>query len=276
MYRISPRKIVAFGALAFSLVFTGCLTDDKGQESDGPVITTNPTDQTVMAGSNATFTVVASGSGPVTYQWMKNGANIEGATNATLNYQAGSGDDDASFTVKVTDKSGSTTSAPAYLRLALTSQNIILGAQDNATGSFLDLDNWTRYTVSTAPAQQNNIDLVFAFSTADTAAALYSPDVAKNGTNGSNGFTFMNTWTAANTTPIKVVTVADFGAVQSASAIKNLFDNGQNPPTTGKVRIESGTTIVAKSNGGLYVLIRVTGVTQSASGVANLTGKAKW
>src|SRR5690349_22059672 len=48
-----------------------------------PAVTTQPASQTVTAGQAATFTVVASGTAPLTYQWQKNGANISGATSAS-------------------------------------------------------------------------------------------------------------------------------------------------------------------------------------------------
>jgi len=47
-----------------------------------PSITTQPTDQTVTAGQTATFTVVASGTAPLSYQWQENNANISGAPNS--------------------------------------------------------------------------------------------------------------------------------------------------------------------------------------------------
>src|SRR5207249_8024356 len=47
-----------------------------------PTITTQPVNQTVTAGQSATFTVVAYGTAPLSYQWQKNGANIPGATSA--------------------------------------------------------------------------------------------------------------------------------------------------------------------------------------------------
>jgi len=49
-----------------------------------PSITTNPQNQTVWAGSTASFSVGASGSGPLTYQWNDSLGAIAGATNATL------------------------------------------------------------------------------------------------------------------------------------------------------------------------------------------------
>lgn len=49
----------------------------------GPTITTQPANQTVIAGQTATFAVVASGTAPLSYQWQKNGTNISGATSAS-------------------------------------------------------------------------------------------------------------------------------------------------------------------------------------------------
>src|SRR6266853_2017059 len=48
-----------------------------------PTITTPPANQTVTAGQTATFTVVAGGTAPLSYQWQKNGVNIAGATAAS-------------------------------------------------------------------------------------------------------------------------------------------------------------------------------------------------
>src|SRR2546428_513218 len=52
-----------------------------------PTITTQPANQTVTAGKTATFSVVASGSVPLSYQWQKNNGtgflNISGATAAS-------------------------------------------------------------------------------------------------------------------------------------------------------------------------------------------------
>src|SRR2546422_2254966 len=48
-----------------------------------PSITTQPTSQTVTAGQSATFSVAASGTAPLSYQWRKNGTAISGATSAS-------------------------------------------------------------------------------------------------------------------------------------------------------------------------------------------------
>src|SRR4030095_8478596 len=58
----------------YKVTFTG---------STAPVITNQPQSITVSKGNPATFSVTATGTQPLTYQWRKNGANINGATNST-------------------------------------------------------------------------------------------------------------------------------------------------------------------------------------------------
>ena len=48
-----------------------------------PSITTQPANQTVNAGQTASFSVVATGTTPLSYQWQENGSNISGATSAS-------------------------------------------------------------------------------------------------------------------------------------------------------------------------------------------------
>jgi len=55
-----------------------------------PSISSQPQSQTNLAGSTATFSVTASGTPPLTYQWFKNGViladgdNVSGAGTSTL------------------------------------------------------------------------------------------------------------------------------------------------------------------------------------------------
>jgi arabinan endo-1,5-alpha-L-arabinosidase len=80
-----------------------------------PAITTQPQSQTVTAGASVQFSVTASGSPVPAYQWNFNGAAIIGATGSTLsltNVQTASA---GTYTVTVTNSSGSVTSANATL-----------------------------------------------------------------------------------------------------------------------------------------------------------------
>lgn len=81
-----------------------------------PLITTQPTSQTITAGQTATFSVVASGQGHLTYQWWKNGVSINGATSSSYNTPAATASDTGSqFTVVVSNSKGSATSDAAAL-----------------------------------------------------------------------------------------------------------------------------------------------------------------
>jgi hypothetical protein len=81
-----------------------------------PTITTQPASQTVTAGQTATFTVVAGGTAPLSYQWQKNGANIAGATAANYTTPAtATSDSGSTFRVVVNNTAGTVTSAAASL-----------------------------------------------------------------------------------------------------------------------------------------------------------------
>ena len=81
-----------------------------------PTITTQPANRTVTAGQTATFSVVASGTAPLSYQWQKNGANISGATSASYTTPAAStGDNGSTFRAVVGNAAGTETSSGATL-----------------------------------------------------------------------------------------------------------------------------------------------------------------
>lgn len=81
-----------------------------------PTISQHPTNQTVSVGNTATFTVSASGTPPLTYQWQKNNVDIPGATSASYTTPATvSGDNGATFRCVVTNAFGSTNSNSATL-----------------------------------------------------------------------------------------------------------------------------------------------------------------
>jgi len=81
-----------------------------------PSITTQPAGQTVTVGQTATFTVVATGTAPLSYQWQKNGTVISGATSASYTTPVTtSADNGALFRVVVSNSVGSVTSSAATL-----------------------------------------------------------------------------------------------------------------------------------------------------------------
>ena len=74
-----------------------------------PTISTQPASLTITQAQNASFTVAASGTGTLSYQWRKgstnlaNGGNISGATSATLTLTSAALADAGTYTVVVTN-----------------------------------------------------------------------------------------------------------------------------------------------------------------------------
>ncbi len=88
-----------------------------------PSITSQPASQTVTAGQAATFNVAATGTSPMTYQWMKNGSAVSGATSSSYTTPPTTASDNASkFSVVANNGAGSSTSAGATLTVNSASQ----------------------------------------------------------------------------------------------------------------------------------------------------------
>jgi hypothetical protein len=91
-----------------------------GNDAVVPAITTQPTDQRVVVGQTATFTVAANGAAPLSYQWQKGSTPITGATASSYTTPATTVADDAStFQVVVSNSTGSVTSSSATLTVAV-------------------------------------------------------------------------------------------------------------------------------------------------------------
>jgi glucose/arabinose dehydrogenase len=95
---------------------TGAVYKIQYTAGQGPSITTHPADRTVSVGASATFSVVASGSTPLSYQWQRNNVDIPNATSSsyTLN-NAQLSDSGAQFRCVVTNSFGDATSNQAEL-----------------------------------------------------------------------------------------------------------------------------------------------------------------
>lgn len=104
-----------------------------------PSITSQPQGQTVTAGSNATFTVVASGSEPLSYQWRFNGAAIAGATSASYTIASAQLVDAGEYSVVVANAVGSATSTAATLTVNVNA--IFSGRATVLTANILGVTN---------------------------------------------------------------------------------------------------------------------------------------
>jgi phosphoesterase family protein/putative Ig domain-containing protein/immunoglobulin I-set domain protein/Ig-like domain-containing protein len=162
-----------------------------------PTITTQPASQTLTAGQSASFSVSASGTAPLAYQWKKGGAPISGATSNS--YSTGpttAGENGAIFTVTVSNSAGAATSDPADLTVnpaplapAITAQpkSVTVTAGQSATfavtasGTAPLQYQWNRNGSAIAGAIAANYTIT-ATSTADNGAKF---NVAVTNTAGS-------------------------------------------------------------------------------------------
>jgi hypothetical protein len=147
-----------------------------------PTITTSPTNQTVTAGQTATFTVVAAGTAPLSYQWQKNAANIAGATAASYTtLVTATADSGSTFAVVVTNTSGTATSAtatltvnPAPVEPTITTQPASQTVTAGQTATF------TVVAAGTAPLgyqwRRNGVNIAGASSASYTTAVTTTAD----------------------------------------------------------------------------------------------------
>ena len=111
------------GLTACGQVGTQVLSQPDTLAAVAPSVTTQPKDQSIKVGDAATFSVVAAGSVPLSYQWHRNGAAIAGATAARYTTPATISDDDGNtFAVIVSNSAGTVASSSA--RLSVTASAI--------------------------------------------------------------------------------------------------------------------------------------------------------
>ncbi len=123
------------GAIGNSYSIPSVSADDKGSYSvmvsnicgsveseiatltlnSGPSIQVQPTSQAVCIGSAVTFNAAANGTEPLSYQWMKNGEGILGATGNSYSIPSVSAEDEGSYSVMVSNICGSVESEIATL-----------------------------------------------------------------------------------------------------------------------------------------------------------------
>jgi len=84
-----------------------------------PVIVTPPQNQSVIEGSNATFSVNLKGTPPLSYQWKFSETNIPGATTSTYARIHAQPGDAGNYLVTVTNVAGGVTSSPVTLTVVL-------------------------------------------------------------------------------------------------------------------------------------------------------------
>jgi len=180
-----------------------------------PTITSQPSSQTVTAGQTATFSVAATGSAPLSYQWRRNGVNISGATASTCTTPTTSADNGALFSAVVSNSAGSMTSSSATLTV-------------NAAA--------VAPSITTQPSSQTvAAGQTATFSVAATGSALLSYQWRKNGASisgaTSSSYTTAATTTADSGSQFSVVVSNSAGSITSNSATLTVTASSSCPCT---------------------------------------------
>jgi hypothetical protein len=120
MNRSSLVLILVLLVILLGIFSTGCSglasTTTAGPVATAPSITAQPTSQSVTAGQTASFSVAATGTAPLNYQWKKNGVAVYGASSPAYSTPTtNSSDNGEQFTVVVSNSAGSVTSSAAIL-----------------------------------------------------------------------------------------------------------------------------------------------------------------
>jgi hypothetical protein len=108
-------KAVVFNAFGFAVSRAAILTVE---EPTTPVITNQPSGQTVPPGSSVTLSVGYTGTGPFYFQWRRNGINVAEATNETLTLSNVQPADAGDYSVVVFTDAGAALSDTAAVRVA--------------------------------------------------------------------------------------------------------------------------------------------------------------
>ena len=150
----------------------------KATSSTAPTISSQPSSKTVTAGQTASFSVTASGTAPLNYQWKKNGAAISGATAASYTTPATtSADSGAQFSVVVNNASGSVTSNLATL--TVTAATLSLNASPTSL-SFGSIDTGATSTLGVTITNSGNSSVTI--SGVSSSGAGFSTSNVSSGT----------------------------------------------------------------------------------------------
>jgi pectate lyase len=121
------------GSTATNIVFNEVRVDLILAASP-PAINTQPQDQSIFVGQNATFTAIASGTGPLSYQWYYNNDTLlTNATGSSLTITNAQVTDTGGYSVIVTNAYGSVPSGTANLTVTVPTAPSIISQPQSLT-----------------------------------------------------------------------------------------------------------------------------------------------
>ncbi|HEY2548338.1 MAG TPA: hypothetical protein VGI46_19860, partial [Candidatus Acidoferrum sp.] len=233
---LRPIFLLQLGIVVAALAFAGCAGISSSHGSGGgtktiaPTISAQPASQTVTVGQTATFSVTATGTAPFTYQWLKNSANITGATGASYTTPATlAGDSGAKFDVVVSNAAGSATSAVATLTVTAADVAPAITTQPaNQTVTVGQTATFSVAAAGTAPLsyqwQKNSATISGA------TASSYTTPATVSGDNGAKFDVIVTNAVGSSTSTMATLTV-NVATASNIDVVTYHYDNlrtGQN------------------------------------------------
>jgi len=241
---------------------SAAVTITVGATAVPPAIVTQPASQTVFAGADVAFTVSASGTPPLAYQWRKGTTAISGATTTRLSLTSVAAADAGTYAVVVTNVAGSVTSARAVLTvnpapvaptitLQPVSQTVNAGANVSfmvaASGTAPLSYQWRKGTANISGATLAALSLT-SVTTAD--AGSYScvvSNVAGSATSSTA------TLTVNQVTVIISITSPTNGATYTAPATFQLAASATPAASIARVDLYQNVTLIGSASTAPYV-----------------------
>jgi len=202
-------------------LLAGCGSGSTESNTPPPVITTQPSNQTVDSGQTATFSVVATGTS-LSYRWKQGSTSISGANAANYTTPATSATDNGSqFEVTVSNPGGSVTSNA--VTLSVNSKPLIITQPSNESVTVGATATFTVTAAGTAPLSYQWQDGGTNISGA-TAASYTTPATALTD-NGSQFDVVVSNGLGNATSTAATLTVTSTAA--PVDVVTYQYDNGR-------------------------------------------------
>ena len=118
LFNVQPDNSGPYAVVISNI--SGVVTSDTAYlVMTAPAIISDPQSQRVHLGDNVTLSAGITGDQPLSYQWRKNGSNLNGATNASLNFASIGVADGADYLLVVSNPLRSVTSGVATISFLL-------------------------------------------------------------------------------------------------------------------------------------------------------------
>lgn len=248
--------------------------------ADAPVITQQPADLDVTSGQPASFTVVATGSAPLAYQWQRNGAAIAGATAASYALAAAAPTDTGVvFRVLVSNAAGTATSRDATLTvstappvLSITQQPVDVAVSAGASAGFSVAATCSSGSLNIQWQRNSGADGAFvAIASATAASYTHTAAIADSGAQFRAVLDCGGQ--SAGTSSAATLTVSNPPAVvMTPVAINGLRRQAEIDFSRGIVRESTGSYAFVSGNAVLRLAADLQSITLIAGSVADRSG----